>query len=334
MSSFIESMINQARSNRQRIVLPEGDDVRTLKAAEHIIEQGIAEVTIIGTAETIYHSECQLEGATIIDASNPPQEKEYAELLFELRRAKGLTREEAFELIHNPLYLGAVMVKAGDADGMVCGACHSTSDVLRAALQIVRTAPGTRMVSSFFIMAVPECSYGDEGVFLFTDAGLCIQPSAEELAVIATTSAHTWKSLFSTEPRVALLSHSTMGSTVANPDRDKVIEATRLAHEMDPDILLDGEMQADAALVPSVGSSKAPESPVAGRANILVFPDLDAANIGYKLVQRLAHAEAYGPITQGLAAPINDLSRGASVEDIVGVVAITAVQCQALSAEK
>jgi phosphate acetyltransferase len=249
--------------------------------------------------------------------------------LVELRKNKGMTSEKARELLtEQPLYFGVTMVKAGDADGMVAGAVNSTADVLRSALQIIKTAPGTKLVSAFFLMVVPNCEYGANGTFIFADSGLVQNPSAEELAEIAASSAMSFELLVEKEPVVGMLSHSTKGSA-AHPDVDKVVEATRIAKEAYPDIKLDGELQLDAAIVPSVGASKAPESSVAGYANVLVFPDLDAGNIGYKIVQRLAKAEAYGPITQGLARPVNDLSRGCTADDIVGVVAITAVQAQA-----
>ena len=229
------------------------------------------------------------------------------------------------------LFFGVLMVKTGRADGMVSGACHSTGDVLRPSLQILKTAPGVKLVSSFFIMVVPNCEYGQNGTFLFSDCGLEIQPDAEKLAHIAVNSAQSWKTLIGTEPVVAMLSHSTYGSA-KNDDANKVVEAAAIARELAPELALDGELQADAAMVPSVGASKAPDSKVAGKANCLIFPDLDAGNIGYKLVQRLAHAEAFGPVTQGIAAPVNDLSRGCSAHDIVGVIAITCVQAQAKKA--
>ncbi|WP_417142887.1 phosphate acetyltransferase [Raoultibacter massiliensis] len=333
MGSFIDTILAKAASDKQTIVLPEGDDERTLKAAEAILADDIADLVILGDADAITASSYNLEGATVIDPRTAAEREEFAYALFELRKAKGMTEEQALELMDNVLYFGNMMVKLGRADGMVCGACHSTSDVLRASLQILKTAPGVRLVSAFFIMIVPDCEYGDDGVFLFADSGLEIQPDSERLANIAVSSAGSWKTLIGTEPVVAMLSHSTYGSASANADRDKVIEATEIAQELAPGIRIDGELQLDAAIVPSVGASKAPESPVAGKANVLIFPDLDAGNIGYKLVQRLAKAEAYGPITQGLAAPVNDLSRGCSAEDIVGVIGITCVQSQAKKAQ-
>ena len=292
-------------------------------------EMGVADLIILGDAEAIKASPYALDGARIVDVRTAPEREDYAAKLYELRKHKGMTEEQALALMDNVLYFGNMIVKNGDADGMVCGACHSTSDVLRAALQVLKTAPGVKLVSAFFVMVVPDCVYGQDGTFIFADCGLEIQPDAEKLAHIAVNSAQSWRTLMGTEPTVALLSHSTKGSAVATADRAKVEEATALAKELAPELALDGELQLDAAIVPSVGSSKAPDSPVAGKANVLVFPDLDAGNIGYKLVQRLAKAEAYGPITQGLAAPVNDLSRGCSAEDIVGVIGITCVQAQA-----
>lgn len=328
MSSFLQTMIERAKASKQTIVLPEGSDVRTLQAAEKIIEQDIANLIILGNVDKIKASGYQLEGAEIVDPASSELRKELAELLYETRKAKGMTPEQAAELIGNVLYFGVMMVKAGRADGMVAGACHSTGDVLRPCLQILKTAPGVKLVSSFFIMIVPDCELGDKGTFLFSDCGLEVQPDAERLAHIAVNSAKSWKTLVGSEPQVAMISHSSYGSA-KNDDALKVVQATALAKELAPEIQLDGELQLDAAIVPEIGKAKAPESPVAGQANVLIFPDLDAGNIGYKLVQRLAKAEAYGPITQGLAAPVNDLSRGCSADDIVGVVTITCVQAQA-----
>ena len=329
MSAFLDAVLARAKTEKKTIVLPEGDDERTLQAAQTILEQGVADLIILGDAEAIKASPYALDGARIVDVRTAPEREDYAAKLYELRKHKGMTEEQALALMDNVLYFGNMVVKNGDADGMVCGACHSTSDVLRAALQVLKTAPGVKLVSAFFVMVVPDCAYGQDGTFIFADCGLEIQPDAEKLAHIAVNSAQSWRTLMGTEPTVALLSHSTKGSAVATADRAKVEEATALAKELAPELALDGELQLDAAIVPSVGSSKAPDSPVAGKANVLVFPDLDAGNIGYKLVQRLAKAEAYGPITQGLAAPVNDLSRGCSAEDIVGVIGITCVQAQA-----
>ena len=313
MSTFLKTMFDRARSDKQTIVLPEGDDERTLKAAEQIIAEGVADLVILGDAEAIAASPYALAGM--------------AHELYELRKHKGMTEEQALALMDDVLYFGVMMVKTGHADGMVAGACHATGDVLRPCLQILKTAPGVKLVSSFFVMVVPDCDLGQDGTFIFSDCGLEVQPDAERLAHIAVNSARSWRSLMGTEPSVALLSHSTYGSA-SNDDQAKVVEAAAIARELAPELALDGELQLDAAIVPSVGASKAPDSPVAGHANVLVFPDLDAGNIGYKLVQRLAKAEAYGPITQGVAAPVNDLSRGCSADDIVGVIAITCVQAQ------
>lgn len=328
MSLFIDSMFDLAKKDVKTIILPEGNDERTLEAAEVIIEKGIANLIIVGSEADIAASGRNLEDAKIIDIATFEDKQRYADAFFELRKHKGVTEEDALEKMNDDLYLATMMLKLGEADGMVAGARHSTSDTLRAALQILKTAPGVQNVSSFFVMVVPDCEYGDEGKFIFSDCGLNISPSSEVLAEQAIASAKNWKSFMGTEPRVAMLSHSTFGSAAANDDRDKVVRAVKIAKEAAPDILIDGEMQLDAAIVPSVAASKAPDSPVAGKANVLIYPDLDAGNIGYKLVQRLAKAEAYGPITQGIAAPVNDLSRGCSAEDIVGVVAITCVQAQ------
>ena len=327
MNSFLDRTIERARSKRQTIILPEGNDPRTLEAAEKIIAQDIADLIILGNPETIQQSGHDLSKAQIVDQADSPYNEELAEQLYEIRKAKGLTKEQAHELLKDPLYFGVMMVKAGHANGMVAGACHATSDVLRPALQILKTAPGAALVSSFFVMEVPDCDLGHQGTFIFADCGLNVQPDAPQLAAIALSSAASWQSLMDVDPCVALLSHSTHGSA-KNEDADKVREATEIAKAQAPTMAIDGELQFDAAIIESVGSSKAPGAPVAGRANVLIFPDLDAGNIGYKLVQRLAKAEAYGPITQGIAAPVNDLSRGCSADDIVGVVAITCVQAQ------
>ena len=331
MNAFLESMLARAKADRQTIVLPEGDDERTLDAAEMILADDVADLVILGDAAAIRASGRALDGARVVDPRTSDLREELAGTLYELRQRKGMTPEQALALMDDVLYFGVMMVKTGRADGMVAGACHATGDVLRPSLQILKTAPGVALVSSFFVMVVPDCDLGQEGTFLFSDCGLEVQPDAERLAHIAVNSAKSWKALIGTEPSVALLSHSTYGSA-KNDDAAKVVEAAEIARELAPDFAIDGELQLDAAIVPSVGASKAPKSPVAGRANVLVFPDLDAGNIGYKLVQRLAKAEAYGPITQGIAAPVNDLSRGCSADDIVGVIAITCVQAQAKKA--
>lgn len=331
MSAFLETMLERARACKQTIVLPEGDDPRTLEAAQTILEDGVADLIVLGNAEGIASSGYNLEGARIIDPATSELRAELAEGLYELRRSKGMTLDQANELVGDVLYFGVMLVKTGRASGMVAGACHATADVLRPCLQILKTAPGVKYVSSFFVMVVPNCDLGENGTFVFSDCGLEIQPDADRLAHIAVNSARSWKALIGSEPSVAMLSHSTYGSA-KNPDAQKVIDGLAIARELAPELAIDGELQADAAIAPSVGASKAPDSAVAGRANVLVFPDLDAGNIGYKLVQRLAKAEAYGPITQGLAAPVNDLSRGCSAADIVGVIAITCVQAQAQQA--
>ena len=331
MNAFLESMLARAKADRQIIVLPEGDDERTLDAAEKILADDVADLVILGDADAIRASGRALDGARVVDPRTSDLREELAGTLYELRQRKGMTPEQALALMDDVLYFGVMMVKTGRADGMVAGACHATGDVLRPSLQILKTAPGVALVSSFFVMVVPDCDLWQDGTFLFSDCGLEVQPDAERLAHIAVNSAKSWKALIGTEPSVALLSHSTYGSA-KNDDAAKVVEAAEIARELAPDFAIDGELQLDAAIVPSVGASKAPKSPVAGRANVLVFPDLDAGNIGYKLVQRLAKAEAYGPITQGIAAPVNDLSRGCSADDIVGVIAITCVQAQAKKA--
>ena len=328
MSAFLDTMIARAKADKKTIVLPEGNDVRTLQAAEKILADNLANLIILGNEADIAAAGCQLDGARIVDPLTSEMRQEYAEQLAELRRAKGMTVEDALALMDNELYFGMMMVKRGEADGLVSGACHSTGDVLRPALQILKTAPGAQMVSSFFIMGVPNCDLGHNGTFLFSDCGLEVQPDADRLAQIAINAEAAWRSLIDdAEPVIAMLSHSSSGSA-KNDDANKVVEATAKVKELAPQLVVDGELQLDAAIVPEIGAAKAPDSPVAGRANVLVFPDIDAGNIGYKLVQRLAKAEAYGPILQGIAAPVNDLSRGCSADDIVGVVAITAVQAQ------
>ena len=329
---FIDVLKDRARASVKTIVLPETEDMRTLDATEKILKEGIAKVVLIGNEETVKKSATEggydISGAQIVDPATSEKTQGYIDKLVELRQKKGMTPEQAKDILLNQyLYYGVMMVKMGDADGMVSGACHSTADTLRPCLQILKTKPGTKLVSAFFLMEVPNCEFGENGTFVFADCGLNQNPNPEELAAIAASSAESFKSLVGAEPKVAFLSHSSKGSA-KHADIDKVTAAVKIAKEENPDLMLDGELQLDAAIVPSVGESKAPGSPVAGHANVLIFPDLDAGNIGYKLVQRLAKAEAYGPVTQGIAAPVNDLSRGCSADDIVGVVAITAVQCQ------
>ncbi len=328
---FIDVIKDRARADKKVIVLPESEDRRTYEAAEQIMKEGIADIVIVGTEEQVAEvgAGLDLTGVKVVDPAKDPKAPEYIDKLVELRSKKGMTKEQATEILMNQyLYYGVMMVKMGDADGMVSGACHSTADTLRPCLQILKTKPGTKLVSAFFLMVVPDCEYGANGTFIFADSGLEQNPDPERLAAIAYSSAESFELLVQQPAKVAMLSHSTMGSA-KHADVDKVVEATRIVKEAHPELMVDGEMQLDAAIVPSVGKSKAPNSPVAGEANVLVFPDLDAGNIGYKLVQRLAKAEAYGPVTQGIAKPVNDLSRGCSAEDIVGVVAITAVQAQA-----
>lgn len=331
--SVIDKIKAKARQNVKHIVLAEGSEPRTVQAASQIVSQGVAKVTLLGNLEEIAavakQTGTDLTGVSQIDPKTSEKSEAYANLLYELRKAKGMTPEEAKELVTgNTLYYGAVMVKSCDADGMVAGAINSTGNVLRPALQIIKTAPGISVVSGAFIMEVPDHSYGEDGVLIFGDCAVIPDPTVDELAAIAIASAQTGKQLTGMEPKVAMLSFSTKGSA-KHDDVTKVQQATAKVHELAPDLVCDGELQADAALVESVGALKAPGSTVAGHANVLIFPDLQAGNIGYKLVQRFAGATAVGPIVQGLAKPVNDLSRGCSVEDIVSVVAITAVKAQA-----
>ena len=330
--AFIDLMKEKARQNRKTIVLPESEDQRTLTAAAQILKEGTADLILVGNAETIKKDAAALnadiEGVKIVDPETDPKFDHYAETLFKLREKKGMTLEKATATLKSDLITYCVMmVKEGDADGLVAGACHATADTLRPALQILKTAPGTELVSGFFIMDVPNCEYGANGTFLFADCGLNQDPTSEELAAIANSSSDSFRALTGEEPKIAMLSHSTKGSA-KHALVDKVTAAVSIAHEKYPELNLDGELQLDAAIVPSVAKSKAKDSKVAGQANVLIFPNLDCGNIGYKLVQRLAKAEAYGPMLQGIAKPVNDLSRGCSAEDIVGVVALTAVQAQ------
>lgn len=329
MASFIDTLIDRAKADKKTIVLPEGNDERILEAAQEALAQGIANIIILGDADEIAAKGYNLEGATIIDPATSDKQEEFAELLYELRKAKGMTPEEAKELVKDPIHFAVLMVKSGLCDGLVGGACHATIKILSPSLKIIKTAPGEPMVSSFFIMDVPGSEFGENGLFLFADCALEIQPTSEKLAHIANQTDKSFKRLIGDDPRIALLSHSSHGSAV-NDDSTKVVKAVEYIRENYPDIVADGELQLDAAIVPELGASKAPDSSVAGKANVLIFPDLDAANIGYKLVQRLGGAKAYGPVLQGLAAPVNDLSRGCTAEDVVGVIAITCVQAQTM----
>ncbi len=323
MSDFLNRMKSAAKADLKTIVLPEGEDPRTIEAAKKIVEEGLANLVILGNPDEI-----KIDGVTVIDPRTAEKKQAYAEKFAELRAKKGVTLPEALEQMNDATYFGTMMVKMGDADGLVSGACHSTANTLRPALQILKTAPGTKLVSAFFIMCTKSPEFGADGTLLFADCGLNINPNADELSEIALASAESWKAFMpGEEPKVAMLSFSTMGSAKGDVPT-KVQEAVKLANEKNPELALDGDLQLDAALVQSVADLKAPQSKVAGNANILVFPDLEAGNIGYKLVQRFGGAEAYGPVLQGIAKPVNDLSRGCSADDIVGVVAITAVQAQ------
>lgn len=326
---FLSGIKERARSSKKTIVLPESYEIRNLTAAEQILKEGIADIILVGDKSKILEAGkgLDLEKAIFINPENYERMDEMVAELVGIRKSKGVTPEEARKMLDDPLFFGVMLVKMEVADGMVSGAIHSTANVLRPALQILKTDPSADLVSAFFIMVCPDKSYGADGVFLFADCALNQNPTSAELAGIAASSAKSFKAFVGEEARIAMLSHSTMGSA-KHADIDKVVEAVKIAKEKYPDIMVDGEMQLDAAIVPSVGAQKAPNSEVAGKANVLVFPDLDAGNIGYKLVQRLAGAEAYGPVLQGIAKPVNDLSRGCSAEDIVGVVALTAVQAQ------
>jgi phosphate acetyltransferase len=331
---LLNQIKERARKYNKRIVLPEGMEDRTLKAADEIIGDRLAQVILLGDPEKIYAKGKEfglknLDRATIVNPLHHEKKEKYIDLMVELRKNKGLTREEASRLIEDPLYLGTLIIKAGDADGEVAGAMNATGDVLRPAFQYVKTLPGITVVSGAFIMIIPDKSFGNDGLIVFADCAVHPNPTDRELAEIAVTTARTTRALAGFEPRVAMLSFSTKGSA-KHELVDKVVNATRIAREMDPSLQIDGELQADAAIIEAVGKSKAPGSAIAGKANVLIFPDLQSGNIAYKLVQRMAHAEAIGPVLQGMAAPINDLSRGCSVSDIVNVVAITANQAAGL----
>ena len=329
--NFIEEMKKKARTDIKTIVLPEAEDKRVLEEASKVEKEAFAKIILIGniekTKELAKENNIDITNIKIIDPEKSEKYAEYVQAFYELRKAKGITEEDAKKIIKNPVYFGMMMVKREDADGLVSGAAHSTSDTLRPALQILKTAPGTKLVSAFFLMNVPNCEYGENGIFVFADSGLNENPDSDKLAEIAASSAKSFEQLVGKEAKVGMLSYSTYGSAKSELT-EKVIEATKLLKERYPNIKSDGELQLDAAIIPEIAKSKAPESEVAGQCNTLVFPNLDAGNIGYKLVQRLAKAEAYGPLCQGIAKPVNDLSRGCSSDDIVGVVAITAVQGQ------
>ncbi len=329
--SFIDEIKQRARKDIKTIVLPEAEDIRILEATGQVLKEQYANIVLIGNKEKIEakaeENKIDIKGAKIIEPSTSEKYEEYTNLLYELRKHKGMTIEKARELVKDPVYYGMLMVKENQADGLVSGAAHSTSDTLRPALQILKTAPDTKLVSAFFVMVVPNCTYGENGTFIFADSGLNENPDADSLSEIAISSSKSFRQLVEKEPKVAMLSYSTYGSAKSELT-EKVIEATRLVKEKNKEMLVDGELQLDSAIVPEIAAFKAPDSPLKGEANVLVFPNLDTGNIGYKLVQRLAKAEAYGPLCQGIRKPVNDLSRGCSSQDVAGVIAITAVQAQ------
>ena len=331
--AFIDDIKQRAKQDIKTIILPEAQDIRILEATQKILKEGYAKIILLGKKEEIEkmakENNVNIEGAEIIDPVNSENYSKYVELLYNLRKEKGMTQEKAKELTKDPVYYGMLMLKDEEshADGLVSGAIHSTSDTLRPALQILRTAPGTKLVSAFFVMVVPNCEYGEKGTFIFADSGLNANPDEEELSEIAISSSKSFEQLVQKEPKVAMLSYSTHGSAKSDLVQ-KVINATEKVKEKAPKLKVDGELQLDAAIIPEIAKMKAPTSPLKGEANILIFPDLNTGNIGYKLVQRLGKAEAYGPLCQGIAKPVNDLSRGCSSDDIAGVVAITAVQAQ------
>lgn len=336
--NLIEKIRQQARMDCQRIVLPEGYEDRTIMAADAIIREKLCYIYLIADPVELEKKVHKfglknIDKATIINPKDHPKKQEYTELLYELRKSKGMTMEEAAELVEDPLYLGTLMIKAGDADGEVAGAANSTGDVLRPAFQIVKTLPGISIVSGAFIMILPDHSFGEDGVIVFADGAVHPDPDEKQLAEIAVATAGTTRSILGFEPRIAMISFSTKGSA-SHPMVDKVVNATRIAKELDPTLIIDGELQADAALIEAIAKSKAPDSPIQGNANVMIFPDLNVGNTAYKLVQRLAKAEAVGPVLQGMAAPINDLSRGCSVSDIVNLVAITSNQAAGLKKQK
>lgn len=330
MSDFLNRIKERAKQDKKTIVLAEGEELRTVQAADMILKEGIADIILLGNEDKIRElaQGLDISAAKIIDPEKADNLQEFADKFYEMRKAKGMTPEKALETMKNPLYYGVMMVKLDLADGQVAGAVNATANVLRPCLQILKTAPGTKLVSAFFVMVVPDCEYGHNGTFIYADSGLNENPDADAVSEIAISSAASFKTLVEADPVIAMLSYSTYGSAKSELV-DKMQLATKLAKEKCPDLALDGELQADAAIVPAIGNSKAPGSKIAGHANVLVFPDLNCGNIAYKLTERLAKAEAYGPITQGIAKPVNDLSRGCCAEDIVGVCAITCVQAQA-----
>ena len=331
--SFIDGLKDKAKQNIKTIILTESEDKRVLKAAQKVKEEGFAKIILIGNEDDANklakENDIDISGIQIINPETSEKFEEYANAFYELRKAKGMTIEKARETLKDNMYFGTMMVKSGDADGLVSGACHSTANTLRPALQILKTAPRTKLVSAFFLMVVPDCEYGENGIFIFGDSGLVENPTPDELSEIAISSSKSFEQLTGKQSKVAMLSYSTYGSAHSELT-EKVIEGTKLLKEKMPDLICDGELQLDAAIIPEIAASKAPESPLKGEANTLIFPNLDAGNIGYKLVQRLAKAEAYGPLCQGIARPVNDLSRGCNSDDIVGVVAITAVQAASM----
>jgi len=328
--AFIDTIKQKARQDKKKIVLPEGMDVRIYEAADSVLKDEAADVIILGTSEEVRQNSkgFDVSKATIIDPCKSDNLNSYVKQLYEIRKDKGMTEEEAYKLLTTDyMYFACMMLKNNEADGIVSGACHSTANTIKPCLQIIKTKPGTKVVSAFFIMELPDKNFGADGVYIYGDSGLIQNPNPDELAEIAISSAESFRNLVGEEPYVAMLSHSTKGSA-KHPDVDKVVTATSIVKEKCKDLNVDGELQFDSAIIPEIGASKAPGSSVAGKANVLIFPDLDAGNIGYKLTERLAKANAYGPLLQGIAKPANDLSRGCSAADIAGVIAITAVQAQ------
>ena len=329
--TFIEEMKERAKKDIKTIVLPEATDKRILEATNTILKEKFAKIVLVGNKEEIEkiakENNIDITGARIEEPAKSEHYDEYVNMLYEIRKNKGMTIEEAKKLVLDPVYYGMLMVKSEKADGLVSGAIHSTADTLRPALQILKTAEGTKLVSAFFVMVVPDCKYGEEGTFIFGDCGLNEEPGAIALSEIAISSSKSFRQLVQKEPKVAMLSYSTYGSAKSSAT-EKVIKATNMVKEKMPELVIDGELQVDAAIIPEIAEFKASGSPIKGQANTLIFPDLSSGNIAYKLVQRLAKAEAYGPLCQGISKPVNDLSRGCSSTDIVGVVAITAVQAQ------